>query len=166
MEPHICNRYEPHQSAEDDEERRALFFTDRYKAHDDAEVFARNEVTTFEEKLEKLSTETLWFASDDDLESMLFAAKTLVRARNFLKNSYVAAWAMRNDVKHRSAFDSHQANLELFTEKLSQLLLTKVHQLYTEQGARAIHMHFRAIQFSTASLEQYMGRITKFINSS
>ena len=166
MEPHICNRYEPHQSAEDDEERRALFFTDRYKAHDDAEVFARNEVTTFEEKLEKLSTETLWFASDDDLESMLFAAKTLVRSRNFLKNSYVAAWAMRNDVKHRSAFDSHQANLELFTEKLSQLLLTKVHQLNTEQGARAIHMHFRAIQFSTASLEQYMGRITKFINSS
>ena len=163
MEPHICNKYEPHQYAEDEQERRALFFTDRFKAHEDAEVFARNEAATLEGKLEKLSAETLWFASDDDLESMLQAAKMLVRARNFLKNSYVAAWAMRNDLEHRSTFDSHQANLEMITEKLSQLLLTKVHQLYIEQGARAINMHFRAILFCTTSLEQYMERITAFI---
>jgi len=165
LEPHICNKYEPHTSAEDDEERRALFFTDRFKAHEDAEIFARNEVKSFQEKQDKLSSETLWFASDDDLEHMMTAASTLVQARNFLKNSYVAAWAMRKDLEHRDVFDSHQANLELFTEKLSQLLLTKVHQLYAEQGARAIHMHFRAMVFSTASVDRYMERIITFMES-
>ena len=164
LEPHICNRYEAHESAENDEERRALFFTDRFKAHDDAEVFARTELKSFQEKLEKLSAESLWFASDEDLDSMLKGGRTLVKARNFLKNSYVAAWAMRTDLEHRDIFESHQANLELFTEKLSQLLLTKVHQLYAEQGARAIDMHFRAIVFSTTSLEQYMSRIINFID--
>lgn len=164
-EPHICNRYEAHESAEDDEERRALFFTDRFKAHDDAEAFASKEAKSFEEKLEKLTTETLWFASEEDLDNLLNAAKTLVQARNFLKNSYVAAWAMRKDLEHRDAFDSHQANLELFTEKLSQLLLTKMHQLYAEQGPRAVRVHFRAMLFSTASLEQYMKRIVSFIGS-
>lgn len=159
LEPHICNRYEPHQSAEDEEERRALFFTDRFKAHDDAEIFAKGELRSFEEKKNKLASETLWFASDEDLNTILHATRTLVRARNFLKNSYVAAWAMRKDLEHRDVFESHQANLELFAEKLSQLLLTKVQQLYTEQGARAIHMHFRAMVFSTASVISYMDRM-------
>lgn len=159
LEPHICNRYEPHQSAEDDEERRALFFTDRFKAHDDAEMCAKGELRSFEEKKNKLASETLWFASDEDLDNILHANRTLVRARSFLKNSYVAAWAMRKDLEHRDDFESHQANLELFTEKLSQLLLTKVQQLYTEQGARAIHMHFRAMVFSTASVISYMDRM-------
>jgi hypothetical protein len=161
LEPHICNRYESHKSAEDDEERRALFFTDRFKAHDDAEVFAKREVQSFMEKKDKLSSETLWFASDDDLDGMLSAAETLVQARHFLKNSYVAAWAMRKmtHLDERDSFENHQANLELFTEKLSQLILTNVHNLYVEHGGRAIHMHFRAMTFSTASLVKYMSRI-------
>jgi ariadne-1 len=165
LEPHICNRYEPHQSAANEDERRALFFTDRFKAHADAEQFAKREVLAFEEKREKLANEILWFASDEDLDNLYTAATSLVRARNFLKNSYVAAWAMRNDLEHRDVFESHQANLELFTEKLSQLLLlTKVHQLYIEQGARAIHMHFRAIAFSTGSILKYMDRVLDFMN--
>jgi ariadne-1 len=163
LEPHICNRYQPHANAEDEEDRRALFFTDRFKAHDDAEIFAKNELKSFVEKKEKLATETLWFASDDDLELMQNATETLVRARNFLKNSYVSAWAMRNNLDQRDLFESRQANLELFTEKLSQLLLTKVHQLYMEQGARAIHLHFRAMSFSTESIIRYMSRILSVV---
>jgi ariadne-1 len=87
LEPHICNRYEPHLSAADEDERRSLFFTDRFKAHDDAEQFAKREVRSFEEKREKLASEILWFASDDDLDNLYTAATTLVRARNFLKHS-------------------------------------------------------------------------------
>ncbi|CAB9520759.1 IBR domain-containing protein 1 [Seminavis robusta] len=165
LEPHICNRYESHQSAENDDERRALFFTDRFQAHEDAEKFASREAKCFDEKREKLAAEILWFASDDDLDNMYTAARTLVRARNFLKNSYVAAWAMRKDLEHRDVFESHQANLELFTEKLSQLLLTKVHQLYIEHGAGAIHMHFRAMIFSTGSLLKYMDRMIEFMSA-
>ena len=166
LEPHSCNRYEQHEGAENESERRALFFSERFEVHDQAAAFAKNQAEAIVEKREKLATD-MWFVSDEYLDLRERAARTLLEARNFLKNSYVAAWAMKDKLDIRDSFESYQANLELFTEKLSLLLIamTKLHNLHHEGGERAIHMHFRAVLFSTTSIEKYMGRILSLLDN-
>ena len=140
-EPHTCNRFEPQHGARNERERRAVFFTDRYSAHSEALKYLLEIKTN--------GTRDSLFHRAPDLWEL--ALKTLVEARLFLKNSYVAAWAMEEDSHKRKVFEGYQGNLEMFTEKLSRMVVQKV---TWDQGN-----FFRAVEFSTQSILKYIARI-------
>jgi ariadne-1 len=158
MEPHACNRYDQASNAEDDEERRALFFTERYQAHDEAEDFSRDQVKITAEKADEIAKK-FWFLSEDHYDTLVEAQKTLVTARNFLKYSFIAVWAMRREPVKRGFFESHQATLEMVTERLSQMTIARWDEIYKLQGERALCLHFRSMGFLTLSVQSYMQRI-------
>ena len=87
------------------------------------------------------------------------AAEALLTARRFLKHSYVAAWAIRDDVAKREVFESHQATLELLTERLSRMTMANIDPIFHEHGAKGIRDHFRSMAFHTSSVMEYMQRI-------
>jgi ariadne-1 len=155
---HACNRYDPGVDADDESERRALFVTDRYKAHEEGEKFALDQARDFASKPEKL-VEMFWFLSEDHEEIQRMVLETLVDARNFLKHSYVAAFGMRNEPARLKRLETHQATLELFTERLSQLAETNLHPLYLVHGEQHVTTHFRAMSFYQVSVANYMERI-------
>lgn len=157
MEPHACNRYDQSSNAENDEERRALFFTERYQAHDEAEDFSKDQVKITAEKADKIAKK-FWFLSEDHYDTLVEAQKTLVTARNFLKFSFIAVWAMREPVK-RGFFESHQATLEMVTERLNQMTTARWEDIYKVHGERALNLHFRSMAFLTLSVRSYIQRI-------
>ena len=155
---HTCNSYDPGMDADDESERRALFVTDRYKAHEEGEKFALDQARDFENKAEKL-VEMFWFLSVDHEEILRMVLETLVDARTFLKHSYVAAFGMRKEPARLKRLETHQATLELFTERLSQLAETNLHPLYLVHGEEHVKNHFRAMSFYQVSVANYMERI-------
>ena len=158
LEPHICNRYDPADSAEDDFERQALFTFPRYEAHDKAANFATDQYKSFDP--EKL-LETFWFLDEDeDPEIMAQAFKTLITGREFLKHSYIAMIGLRKDVYRLKLHEDHHGCLEMFTERLSQLTETNLQSLYKVGGRSGIWLHFRRLTFYTASVTKYMERMT------
>jgi hypothetical protein len=162
-EDHACNRYDPSSSAEDDFERRALFVADRHQAHDAAELFARDQYKSFHEKPEKL-IEAFWFLTEEDEGGLHDALETVVDARNFLKNSYIASFGLRNDPTGLGVLESHQAALEMFTERLSQLTETNLHRLYLEKGEQRVKAHFRGLAFYRASVVNYTERFLAVVS--
>jgi hypothetical protein len=166
LQAHSCNRYDPISDASDDEERRSLFFTARFQAHDEAELFARDKIKLWNEKGDNLAGR-LWFVTEDELEKLVEAMETLVLARQFLKWSYVAAWAMRNDNPvHLDVFQMSQATLELVTERLTQMALLNLEELYTGQGVRGVRHHFVSMTFLHSTVLRYQQRIMAIEDSS
>ena len=98
---------------------------------------------------------------DEDPRIMTRALETLLEGRDFLKYSYVAMLGLRNDAKRLKLHDDHHTCLEMFTERLSQLTETNLHQEYTLRGEVGIDLHFRRLAFYTVSVAKYMERITK-----
>jgi IBR domain, a half RING-finger domain/Zinc finger, C3HC4 type (RING finger) len=160
LEAHTCNRFDPTTIADNDEQRRALFYTDRYQAHDDAELYVKDRIKTLDYSLAKL-TERFWFVTDEELEVLSDAVESLAVARRFLKYSYVTAWAKGLDVAshQRRAYECHQATLELVTERLSNMTVVKWDDLYSTQGERGVRRFFGAISFHTSCISQYMTRL-------
>ena len=156
-EDHVCNRYDPSSNAEDDLERRALFNADRYQAHDQAEQFALDQRKSLLEKPEKL-TEMFWFLTTDDEAILQAALGTVIDARRFLKNSYIASFGSRSDSTKLAVLESQQAALEIFTERLSQLTETNLQRLYTEKGEKRLQAHFRGLDFYRVSVMKYIDR--------
>ncbi|OEU21816.1 hypothetical protein FRACYDRAFT_158501, partial [Fragilariopsis cylindrus CCMP1102] len=116
--PHICNRYDSADSADDDFERQALYTVTRYEAHDGAAAFTLNQYTNFEPKK---FNETYWFLDQDkDPEIMAQALEILLAGRDFLKHSYVKLLYLK-DPKSAKLHEDHHGCLEMFTERLSQL---------------------------------------------
>lgn len=158
MESHICNRYDPADSAENDFERHALFTASRYHAHDEAELFALSQSNNHQPH--KL-IEAFWFLDEDeDPEILCEALRIIVKARSFLKYSYVASFGLRKDPKRLKIHEGHHSCLEVFTERLSQLAETNLQRLYLEEGERGVKSHFRRLAFYTISVVRYTERIT------
>ena len=194
-EPHTCHRYDPSCSATDDEERRAIFAAERYKGHEDAGFFASEQAKYFDKKSERLLEMFSGFLRHDDMYILGKALSTLVDARNFLKYSYMAILGMksssssltddydnndnyqdhdtqRNNKRRRllqlqrhDIFESYQGTLEMFTERLNQLIETSLHPLYVEKGELGIRSHFRALDFYELSVTCYMKRILSLIDT-
>ena len=162
-ENHACNRYDQAANAEDDVERRALFLADRYQAHDVAEQFAHDQYKRFHENPEKL-VQAFWFLAEEEEEVLHDSLKTVVEARVFLKNSYVASFGLRNDPTQLGILESHQAALEMFTERLSQLVETNLHRLYLEKGEIGMKTHFRGLAFYRASVVNYTERFLAVVS--
>jgi len=161
MEAHSCNIYEPaaDPSIDDGDDARALFFTARYEAHDDAQLVAQDQY----KKLLKLAEKTesrLPYVSDEQYSTLFDATETLVAARSFLKFSYVAAWAR----PEKSFFKIYQSTLESVTERLSYMTEKQLDRIFYEEGSLGIDLHFRALRFHSSSLTEYMDRMTQLMN--
>lgn len=162
LEPHVCNRYDQADNATNDDERRALFFTERYQAHHDAEEFALERIRNIEEQSEVIA-ERLWYADEDQLDTYAETAATLVTARRFLKYSYVAMWSIRNNSEKGRIFERYQATLENVTERLTRLTDRNLENLYNEQGSLGVHAHFRALAFLSSCVIKYLARVTSLL---
>jgi ariadne-1 len=157
---HVCNQYNPAEHADSDDEKRSLFFTERFQAHEEAEYFAKKQVEASDQLLEKLLER--FYLDPEDIEGLSVAGKILLRARGFLKYSYVAAYGLRLDQKHRATFEKHQGVLELFTEQLSRLSEMPLEVVYMERGETGLVRHLRAIAFYSSSVERYIERVVSF----
>jgi hypothetical protein len=135
-----------------------LFFTDRFQAHEEAGEFARRRVEGIEDKVQHLLDKN-WLLSEEDAQERVKAEETLVECRHFLKNSYVAAYGMKDNPSRRKVFESHQGALELLTETLSGLTELSLDTVYVESGESALRLHLRAISFYTSIVRKYMDRI-------
>ena len=106
---------------------------------------------------EKLN-EMFSFLTSDDEAILQQALKTVIDARRFLKNSYIASLASRSDPKKLAVLESQQAALEIFTERLSQLTETNLQRLYMEQGEKRVQAHFQKEDFYRISVINYIDR--------
>lgn len=158
LQAHTCNRYDPVVGAEDDEEKRALFLTDRFQAHEEAEIYAKEKLKVLLDD-DQDTADKRWFISEEAFELLVEAWRVLVRGRQFLKWSYVAAWALRHDATELDVFSMSQATLELVTERLNQMTLENTEVIYQEQGERGVRNHFRAMAFLSSTVGRYQLRI-------
>jgi hypothetical protein len=148
----VCNRYD---AANEDNER-SIFFSDRYQAHEDAEGVAR-ERAEFVQNHRNEIVEGLWYASEPESEAYIATFDRLVRARSLLKHSYVTAWAQK--ASSSSYFENQQALLEVATEKLSQLTMSRLDEAYSEKGNTGIRSLFRSVTFHTKVIQICMKRL-------
>ena len=163
MEAHVCNRYNVITNAEAEEEQRSIFFTDRYQAHEEAEAVAKQRAD-FIQSLEKEIKEGLWYANESEIGLYVAAFGLLVEARSFLKYSYVAAWSQHADVaKH---FQHQQAILEVATEKLTQLTISRLDDIYTYKGYPGMQFVFRSIDFHSSIVRECICRLNAMKQSS
>lgn len=176
-EPHTCNRYDPVSAATDESEKHALFFTERFEAHENAEEFSRRNLKHAEEFSnrnlrhpedgnEKVY-EQLWFIDEIESKQLVEIIKVLIQARQFLKFSYVEAWSIQCDPKGKDVFTSYQASLELMTERLGQMA-DNIHGLcrvYNDEGDHGIRMHFRSMSFVASTVQQFQHRILELIKT-
>lgn len=156
---HTCNRYDPSKNSENGDEKRELFFTERFQAHEEAEIFAARRIQGIDNKVESL-LDKLWLLSEDDARALVDAEETLVKCRGFLKNSYVAAYGMKDDEERRNIFERHQGALELLTETLSGLTELNLDNVYVDRGEYGFRLYLRSIVFYTSVVCKYMERIT------
>jgi hypothetical protein len=148
----------------EDEERCAIFYTDRFKAHDEAELFIKQKIKEWDEKLQTFASK-LWFVSDEEFELLFESMESLATARNFLKWSYVAAWAMQRSAQKLDMFTSLQGTLELVEERLSLIIVQgNLDDVYKLEGEQGVRMQFRAIGFLQSCIRQYQKRILCFVN--
>ncbi|KAL7577399.1 hypothetical protein ACA910_002123 [Epithemia clementina (nom. ined.)] len=187
-EPHTCNHYNPASSTENEDERRALFFMDRYQAHDEAEIYMKERAKHFHDDMNESASpwwERIGYSNEDEIEKLESCVLALAKSRSFLKHSYIARWAKaKNRADHKGndkddgkrdsrqttkneqdgwllLFEAQQATLELVTERLSQLILsTSLIQLEHREGARGRRRFFRVLEFQQSSIEKYMVRMS------
>lgn len=164
---HVCNRYDP--TNDFTEKRRNEFFLSRYEAHAQAESFAKRQLdkledsTSVEMDTDNATALSVDFAPDHS-DILLHAVRALIRCRSFLKYSFVTAWGWPLNRPKNELFESHQATLELFTEKLSGLVEVDFDVLLSSRGEYCFRMHFRAISFHTIALESYIDRMISFLD--
>jgi ariadne-1 len=157
MEGHSCNAYNPLEAADNDDERRAIFFTERFGAHEQAEAYCRQRLHHYEEEGTSVA-ERLWYLSGDQLNQLYDATEALAEARRFLQYSYVSAWA-RAAVHDPGAvrFTQLQATLENVTERLSTLVFTAA--LESAHHDQRLKTHFQTIAFLQEAVNLFIGRI-------
>jgi ariadne-1 len=156
-EAHVCNRYD---AATEDTER-SIFFTDRYQAHEDAEAVAKERASFVQKHRDEIVT-GLWYASESERDAYIATFDRLVRARSFLKHSYVTAWSQKTSSS--SDFENQQALLEVATGKLSQLTMSRLDETYSEKGNAGIRSLFRSVTFYTKVVHTCMKRLLQLKN--
>jgi ariadne-1 len=157
MECHSCNAYNPLDAADNEEEQRAIFFTERFTAHEQAEAYCRQRLRHYEEEGTSVA-ERLWYLSGDQLNQLYDAAEVLAEARRFLQYSYVSAWA-RTTIQDPDAqrFTKLQATLENVTERLSTLVFTAA--LESAYRAQRLKTHFHTMVFLQEAVSLFIYRI-------
>lgn len=162
--PHECNRFDQLENADSDQERRNLFYTERFRAHEDAEVFAKRLLEKLDDHLQR-AVNRIGALEDDETDIVGTARERLLDARRFLKYSYVAAYGELCGRGELPSFEAHQGALESFVEKLSRLAETSLEKVYLERGQNGMRMHLRAMSFYAASVTRYMERVQSLTES-
>jgi hypothetical protein len=170
MEPHVCNYFDPltdTNNIDDDVEARSIFFTDRYQAHEDAQDVAQQRAKFVQDHTVAIQ-DGLWYAPATNIDLYLRTFPFLVQARSFLKFSYVKAFANdKGSRKQEDSFQAQQAILELSTEKLTQLCMTSIDQLYStgfthSESSVSLEFMFQSMRFHSAVLQECMNRLQEF----
>lgn len=159
---HNCNVYE--ELEQQDENRRARFFSQRVNVHRRSELFARESLQKVGGTMEAIA-EKLHVEDEEEAQNILeFAMKTLVDARGFLLNSYIAAFGLNRDDVYKEEFETHQAQVELLTERLS-LLTENIHAVFEPGEAQQLRSRFQAIMLTGGALALYIRRIDLFMSN-
>lgn len=157
MEVHSCNKYNPMESADNDDERRAIFYTERFGSHRDAELYCRKRLSHYESESASVA-DRHWYLSGDQLNDVCDAMEDIADARRFLQYSYVSAWSrsMRRD-PDVARFTQLQGALENLTERLSTLTLAaNFESVYHDDR---LPSHFRTMSFLQQALHIVMKRM-------
>jgi hypothetical protein len=163
LAPHTCNRYDQLQNEDSDLQRR-IFYSERFQAHEEAEIFAKRLLDKANHILQKL-IDRMFFLGEEDALAFEEACQTLVDARGFLKYSYVAAFGSLEHSPTMRTFEDHQGALELFVEKFNQLLVSNMETIYIEKGSKAVHRHFGSISFFSSCIKRYIERVEGIVHS-
>ena len=126
------------------------------QAHEEAEGVATQRAD-FIEKHKSEIKEGLWYTNEVETEMYMAAFSLLVKARKFLKHSYVAAWSQEDD-KAR-IFQDQQAILEVATEKLTQLTMSRLDETFSYKGYPGIQFVFRSMDFHVNVICECMDRL-------
>jgi hypothetical protein len=159
LEGHSCNAYSPLEATGNEDERRAIFFTERFGSHEQAEAYCRERLRHFDAEATSVS-ERLWYLSGDQLNLLYDAMKAIADARGFLQYSYVAAWA-RTTSRDPDAlrYTQLQATLENVTERWSTLAFTS--ELESAYNDQRLQCHFRTMTFLQQSVYLFMNRMRR-----
>ncbi|CAJ1949614.1 unnamed protein product [Cylindrotheca closterium] len=148
---HVCNQYIESGDSNDDLQR-GLFLAKRYEAHEDAQLFTKDQKQNLENR-------PLNQIEEEYFETLQTGLEVVMEARIFLKHSYMATFGLRGNQTKLTELESHQGALEVLTEKLNQLTEMNVHRIYREQGKQSLTMHFQRLSFYLFSVCTYMTRI-------
>lgn len=159
---HNCNIYG--ELEEQDENRRARFFSRRVEVHRRSELFARNSLLKTEDTVGEIAA-TLILDDEDEAHRILeYALRILVDARRFLLNSYIAAFGLNRDFSYRKEFETHQAQVEVLTERLS-LLTENIPAVFQEGEEKELRSRMQAISLTGSALALYIRRIDLFMSN-
>ena len=149
LERHACNKFDPRDMFNAKE--RDEFFLSRYEASAEGELFAKKELNTFLQRMADADC-----VADDDIVKVF---ECLITSRNFLKNSFIIAWAWQKEEAtdesssvRKEIFEAHQATLTAFTENLQQLVERKEDSIDLD-----------ALKFYSCALELYIERMMDFL---
>jgi ariadne-1 len=155
LETHACNKFDPRDTF--DTKEKDEFFLSRYEASAEGETYAKKGLDALMKKMAD--------AERDDVRALVRASKCLIRCRQFLKNTFILAWAWHRDVHNdntdadetsatrKEIFEAHQATLTSFTENLQQLV---------EKEAFTVDLD--TLDFYTCALTLYLERMMEFIS--
>jgi len=160
--PHTCNRYVASEHVENQDERRVLFYSERYQNHDKSALFAKDHLKKFDEDMQR-AVDRIRYVSDDEVAALERCRELLVEARTFLKHSYVAAYA--SPPEKLAALEDHQSALEMFVEKLTRLSNRKLEHVFVLEGEASMRNFVRSISFYTTSVYGYMERIDELMET-
>lgn len=105
---HSCNIFE--ELEEQDDNRRARFFSRRVDAHRMSARFALEGIKRLEDTVEDLASK-LFVEDEEEAYNVLKNGLTILAdARSFLFNSYIAAFGLNRDDVYKSEFETHQVN--------------------------------------------------------
>jgi len=157
MEAHVCNQYNGFTDEDTENEQRSIFFTDRYQAHEEAEFVAKQRAEFIQNHESEIS-EGLWYADENEIRLYISTFDLLVTARSFLKFSYVAAWSLHEHAATR--FQHQQAILEVATEMLTQLTMSRLDDIYNDKGYPCMQFVFRSISFHSKIVRECIVRLS------
>lgn len=159
---HNCNIYQELEQRDDN--RRARFFSRRVDAHRISEQFAREGLRQVEDTMDDLAMKVRISDEEEAHKTLECAFKILADARNFLRNSYIAAFGLNRDDIYRQEFETHQAQVELLTERLS-LLTESISRSFQTGDERDLHARFKAIILTSGALSLYIRRVDLFMSN-
>jgi len=189
---HVCSKYDP--SRDESSGGKDFFYMGRYQAHDNAEIFALDQLSKMNDIAHVWMRSPLYL-EEEEITLIEQATSALITCRQFLKYSLVRMYFTRDEeikeedtgtpteqggedaiidigeprcntaISCTSQFEAHQSVLELLTEKLNALTETNMEQERIRYGACCIPLHLRSLSFYTKSVLGYIDRMETFIRN-
>jgi hypothetical protein len=78
-------------------------------------------------------------------------------------NSYIAAYGMKSNQVYRERFELHQAQLQMFTERLS-FLTENIPRLFEAHEEEEFRVRFKAIFLYSTCASNYIIRVDYFVS--